>query len=125
MYLNLYKGLNLKPTDLSKYDSPLVGFDRRTMAPKGMIKLPVQMGDEMVEVEFIMVNAYSPYMAILARPWLHAMGAVSLTLHMKVKYPTKGRVKELVRSQTMPRQCLMAAIRHQSDRDSLGIEEVP
>ena len=125
MYLNLYKGLNLKPTDLSKYDSPLVGFDRRTVAPKGMIKLPVQMGDEMVEVEFIMVNAYSPYMAILARPWLHAMGAVSLTLHMKVKYPTIGRVRELVRSQTMPRQCLVAAIRHQSDRDSLGIEEVP
>ena len=125
MYLNLYKGLNLKPTDLSKYDSPLVGFDRRTVAPKGMIKLPMQMRDEMVEVEFIMVNAYSPYMAILARPWLHAMGAMSLTLHMKVKYPTIGRVRELVRSQTMPRQCLAAAIRHQSDRDSLGIEEVP
>ena len=26
MYLNLYKGLGLKPKDLSKYDTPLVGF---------------------------------------------------------------------------------------------------
>ena len=29
MYPNLYKGLNLKPEDLERYDSPLVGFDRR------------------------------------------------------------------------------------------------
>lgn len=33
MYLDLYKGLNLKPEDLSKHDSPLVGFDRRTVVP--------------------------------------------------------------------------------------------
>lgn len=55
----------------------------------------------MVEVEFIVVDAYSPYMAILARPWLHAIGAVSLTMHIKVKFLTKGEVEELVGSQTM------------------------
>ena len=27
MYLDLYKGLNLKPEDLERYDSPLIGFD--------------------------------------------------------------------------------------------------
>ena len=41
MYPNLYQGLNLKPKDLSKYDSPLVGFNGRTVIPKGMIKLPM------------------------------------------------------------------------------------
>ena len=40
MYLDLYKRLNLKSKDLSKYDSSLVGFDGRTVTPKGMIKLP-------------------------------------------------------------------------------------
>ena len=40
MHPNLYKGLNLKPKDLSKYDSSLVGFDERTVTPRGMIKLP-------------------------------------------------------------------------------------
>ena len=39
----------------------------------------------MVEVEFIVVDAYSPYTAILARPWLYAMRAISSTLHMKVR----------------------------------------
>ena len=67
----------------------------------------------MVEVEFIVIDAYSPYTPILARPWLHAMGAVSSTLLMKVKYPIEGRVVELVGSQVMARQCLVPAIKHQ------------
>ena len=50
----------------------------------------------MVEVNFIVVDAYSPYMAIVARPWLHTLGAVSLTLHQKVKYLSGDQVEELV-----------------------------
>lgn len=113
MYSNLYKELNLKPKNLSKYDSHVVGFDGRMVIPRQMIKLPMQARNKVVEVEFIVVEAYSLYMTILVRPWLHAMGVVSLTLHMKVKYPITWRVEELVRSQTMARQCLMATIRHQ------------
>ena len=68
MYLDLYKGLGLKPKDLSKYDVPLVGFDGETIVPKGMIRLPVQTGKKVVSMDFIVVEAYSPYIAILARP---------------------------------------------------------
>ena len=65
---DLYKGLNLKPEDLEKYDSTLVGFDGRTIIPQGMIRLPVQVGDEVVQVNFIVIEAYSPYTTILVRP---------------------------------------------------------
>ena len=41
------------------------------------------------------------------------MGTVSSTLHLKVKYPSEDQVKELVGSQSMARQCMVAAIRHQ------------
>ena len=123
MYPDLYKGLNLKPKDLVSYDSPLVGFDGKTVIPKGLIKLPVHAGLEVVNVNFIVVDAYSPYTSILARPWLHTMGAFSSTLHLKVKYPSRDHVKELVESQAMARQYLVAAIRHQSEDKSLGIIE--
>ena len=76
-----------------------MGFDRRMVIPRGMIRLPMQARDEEVQVNFIVVEAYSPYTTILAKPWLHAIGAVSSTLHQKVKYPTRGRVGELVGSQ--------------------------
>ena len=66
----------------------------------------------MVEVNFIVVDVYSPYTAIVARPWLHALEAVSSTLHQKVKYPSGGRVEEIVGNQPVAQQCLMAAISH-------------
>ena len=43
MYLDLFKGLELRNWDLSKYDTSLVGFDGRIVAPKGQISLPVNM----------------------------------------------------------------------------------
>ena len=98
MYPGLYKGLKLKPEDLANYDSLLVEFDGKTVLPKGQIRLPIQAGSEVFEVDFIVVDTYSPYTAIMARPWLYAMGAVSLTLHLKVKYRSGDQVEELIGS---------------------------
>ena len=96
MYPDLYMGLNLRLEDLDKYDSPLMCFDGKMVVPRGMLRLLVQVVNMEVQVNFIVVEAFSPYTAILARPWLHAVGAVPSTLHLKVKYPTRGRVGELV-----------------------------
>ena len=126
MYPDLYKGLNLKPKDLEKYNSPLMGFDRRMVIPRGMTRLPMQPGDEDVQVNFIIVETYSPYTAILARPWLYAMGAMSLTLYLKVKCPTRGRVGELVGSQPMARQCLVLVVtQHPVDPIVVAKDQVP
>ena len=121
MYPDLYKGLNLKPEDVTAYDSPLVGFDGKLVASKGQIRLPMQAGSEVVEVYFIVVDAYSPYTAIVARPWLHTLGAVSSTLHQKVKYLSGDWVEELVENQTMTRQCLVSTILHQPAAESSTI----
>ncbi|XP_030964199.1 uncharacterized protein LOC115985398 [Quercus lobata] len=68
MYPDLYEGLRLKPEDLACYDSPLVGFNGKVVIPNGKIKLPVQAGLKVVEVDFIVVDAYFPYTAIVAKP---------------------------------------------------------
>ena len=68
MYPDLYKGLSLKPEDLTAYDSPLVSFDGKVVIPRGQIRLPIQAGSEVVKVDFIVVDAYSLYTAIVARP---------------------------------------------------------
>ena len=98
MYPNLYKGLGLKPENLTTYSSPLVSFEVKMVVPKGQIRLPVQVGIDMVEVDFIVVDVFSPYTAIMGRPWLHTLGAVSSTLHHKVKYPSGDQVLEIVES---------------------------
>ena len=68
MYPDLFKGLNLRAEDLTPYSSPLISFEGKVIIPKGQIRLPVQAGSETVEVDFIVVDAYSPYTAIVARP---------------------------------------------------------
>ena len=120
MYPNLYKGLNLTTEDLTAYNSPLVGFEGKVVILKGSIRLPMQADKEMVEVDFIVVDDFSPYTAIVARPWLHTLKVVSSTLHQKVKYPSEDQIKELVGDQSMARQCLVSAILHQSMAESLA-----
>ena len=110
MYPDLYKGLDLKTENLTTYSSPLVSFEGKIVVPKGQIRLLVQADTDVVEVDFIVVDAFSPYTAIMDRPWLHSLGVVSSTLHQKVKYPSGDRVLEIVGSQSMARQCLIAAI---------------
>ncbi|XP_030941912.1 uncharacterized protein LOC115966924 [Quercus lobata] len=118
MYPDLYKGLNLRPEDLIFYNPPLVSFDGKTVILRGMIRLPVQASSEVVEVNFIVVDAYSPNMAIVARPWLHALEAVSSTLYQKVKVPSGGRIEEIVGSQSTAKHCLVAVILHQPEVES-------
>ena len=68
MYPDLYKRLNLKPENLTTYDSLLVIFNGKVVISKGQIRLPVQAGSEVVKVNFIVIDAYSPYTAIVERP---------------------------------------------------------
>ena len=83
----------------------------------------MQIGSETVEVDFIVMDAYSPYTAIVARPWLHTLGAVSSTLHHKIKYPSEGQIEEILGDQTMARQCIVAAIRHRPEAEPVILRE--
>ncbi|XP_030931185.1 uncharacterized protein LOC115957091 [Quercus lobata] len=67
MYLDLYRGLGLKKEDLSKYDTPLMGFDGRMAIPERQITLPVNMEGKEMMVTFIVVASFYPYKAILGR----------------------------------------------------------
>ncbi|XP_030950150.1 uncharacterized protein LOC115974072 [Quercus lobata] len=112
MYPDLYKRLRLKPEDLMPYSSPLMSFDGKLVIPKGMIRLPIQTGPEIVEVNFIVVDTYSSYTAIVGRPWLHTLGAVASSLHQKVKFPLGDQVLEIRGYQSTARQCVVADVSH-------------
>ena len=123
MYPDLYKGLGLKLENLTTYISPLVSFEGKMVVLKGQIRLPVQADTDVVEVDFFVVDVFSPYTAIMGRPWLHSLEAVSSTLHQKVKYPSGDQVLKIVGSQSIARQCLIAAIQHKPEVDTSAISE--
>ena len=118
MYPDLYKGLGLKPEDLMPYNSSLMSFDEKLVLPKGMIRLPIQTGPEIVEVNFIVMDTYSPYTAIVSRPWLHTLRAVVSSSHQKVKFQSGDQVLEIRGCQSTVRQCVVAAVSHRLDVES-------
>ena len=117
MYPDLFKGLGLKSQDLIKYDTPLVSFDGRVVILEGQISLLVNMEGKEVMVTFIVVSSFSPYTALLGRPWIHAMGAVLSTLHVKVKFRTKQVVAVVQGSQKVARQSLVAVVSWKDKQD--------
>ena len=81
MYESLFKGLGLEKKDLSHVEGPLSGFSGETVVPIGKVTINVKAGTVSTPTDFFVLNAFSPYNAILGRPWLHRMGAVPSTLH--------------------------------------------
>ena len=110
MYQDLFRGLGLGKKDLVKHTSPLVGFNGKVVIPEGQISLPVIMGGKEVVVTFTIVTSFSPYMAILGRLWIHSMGAVPSTLHIKIKFPTEQGIAVIRGDQQVARQCLVALV---------------
>lgn len=64
-------------------------------------------------INFIVVNAFFHYIAILGQPWIQAIGAVLSTLHMKIKFPTKDGITMVRGDQQIARKCLVVAINHE------------
>uniref|UniRef100_A0A2N9IV79 Uncharacterized protein n=1 Tax=Fagus sylvatica TaxID=28930 RepID=A0A2N9IV79_FAGSY len=114
MYESLFKGLGLEKKDLNLVEGPLSGFFGETVVPSGKVTINVRAGTVSSPTEFFVLNAFSPYNAILGRPWLHRMGAVPSTLHQRLRFPTPQRVMEILGDQLATKQCLVAAIRHKS-----------
>ena len=77
-----------------------------------------------VMVTFIVVASFSLYTAILGRPWIHAMGAVLSTLHVKVKFCTEQGIVVIRGNQQMARHCLVAVV-DRGIKQKESTEEIP
>ena len=70
-----------------------------------------------------MVDVFSPYTTIMGRPWFHKLGVVSSTFHQKMKYPSGDQMLEILGSQYVARQCLVVAIQHRPEAETLTAAE--
>uniref|UniRef100_A0A2N9HA42 Integrase catalytic domain-containing protein n=1 Tax=Fagus sylvatica TaxID=28930 RepID=A0A2N9HA42_FAGSY len=95
MYPNLFQGLGLKQSDLQPYDAPLVGFSGESVQPMGRIMMTVHTGPISLNIEFLVLDAPSPYTAIMGRRWLHRLKAVPSSLHQKLCFPMDFGIMEI------------------------------
>ena len=52
----------------------------------GEMNLPVKIGQSDFQITFQVMNIHPTYNCLLGRPWIHEVGAVTSTLHQKLKF---------------------------------------
>ncbi|XP_040971380.1 uncharacterized protein [Gossypium hirsutum] len=65
------------------------GTERNVM---GRIDIPLLIGPNVYEVDFLVMNIKPSYNFLLGSPWIHSAGAVPSSLHQKLKLVTDGRL---------------------------------
>ncbi|KAI5445748.1 hypothetical protein KIW84_013834 [Lathyrus oleraceus] len=65
-------------------------FDGSKRAVCGEVELPVKIGPQVFKSTFYVMDIQPAYNCLLGRPWIHAVGAVTSTLHQKLKYGLEG-----------------------------------
>ena len=91
IYLDVYKRMGLTERKLSPTTSPLYGFTRDHVIPKGTLKLAVTVGEHprlsTVMTEFLIVDFPSTFNGVIGRPLLKALKAVTSIYYLTMKFP--------------------------------------
>jgi len=76
-----YSGAQLRPSTVS-----VRAFDGTRRSVMGDIDLPISVGPHEFVVTFQVMDIQASYSCLLGRPWIHEAGAVTSTLHQKLKF---------------------------------------
>jgi hypothetical protein len=101
---------------------PLVGFIGEQVLPIGAIELPVMAGtnprQKTIMVKFVVVDGRSAYNVILGRPALNELGAITSTLHLRMKFLIDAGVGIVRGDQKSARVCYNAILKAGSRGDA-------
>ncbi|KAL5554830.1 hypothetical protein UlMin_037066 [Ulmus minor] len=107
--------MNLAGAKFEHVKSALYGFTGDSIHSEGVLNLLVDLGtppcQHIQSVEFVVIDCPSSYNAIIGRPTLYAIRAVTSTYHLLVKFPTIGGIGILKGDQQASRDIYKAASR--------------
>ncbi|GAU48965.1 hypothetical protein TSUD_188120 [Trifolium subterraneum] len=82
-----YRGAPLRPSALI-----VKAFDGSRKSVIGEIHLPISVGPYEFQITFQVMDIRASYSCLLGRPWIHEAGAVTSTLHQKLKFVREGKL---------------------------------
>lgn len=82
-----YPNVQLRATSVS-----VRAFDGSRKTVLGDVVLPISVGPQEFEVLFQVMDIPASYSCLLGRPWIHEAGAVTSTLHQKLKFVSHGKL---------------------------------
>ncbi|XP_059436327.1 uncharacterized protein LOC132169285 [Corylus avellana] len=124
LYWPVFKQMGVDRDRIQPFDSPLVGFAREQVQPMGLISLSVTVGtgprQSTTMVDFLVIDRPSTYNAIIGRPSLNKLKAVTSTYHLMMKFPTEEGVGEVKGDQAAARKCYNISLK-KSDLATLTV----
>lgn len=80
-------GIDMKPNTLI-----VKAFDGSRRAVIWEVDLPIQIGPTKFSITFQVMDIHPGYSCLLGRPWIHVAGAITSTLHQKLKFITNDKM---------------------------------
>ncbi|GAU38495.1 hypothetical protein TSUD_64750 [Trifolium subterraneum] len=119
-----YRGAPLRPSALI-----VKAFDGSRKSVIGEIDLPILVGPYEFQITFQVMDIQASYSCLLGRPWIHEAGAVTSTLHQKLKFVREGKLvivngeEALLVSHLSAFSYISADVRDGTSFQGLSIEE--
>ena len=79
------EGLELKLSNIV-----VRAFDGSKRMVHGEVDIPIKVGSQVFDSRFYVIDIRPSYSCLMGRPWIRKAGAVTSTLHQKLKYPVRG-----------------------------------
>ena len=118
LYYQAFKRMGLKDSNLRPSLSPVYGFTGDFVIPVGMITLPLTVGEYPREfcimTDFLVIDQPSTFNAVLGKPSLRALKAITSIYHLLMKFPTPNGVGKVRGNQEEARRCYKQAVRSAS-----------
>ena len=109
LYYQAFQRMGLKNSDLRPSPSPIYSFTGDSIIPVGVITLPMTGGEYPREsclmADFLVIDQPSAFNAVLVRPSLRALKAITSIYHLLMKFPTPNRVGQVRENQEEAQRC--------------------
>ncbi|XP_016675118.1 uncharacterized protein [Gossypium hirsutum] len=90
--LTILNRLPIDSSHMKECQNIVKAFDGTERNVMGRIEIPLQIGPNTYEVDFLVMDIKPSYNCLLGRPWIHSAGAVPSSLHQKLKLVAEGRL---------------------------------
>ncbi|XP_072080834.1 uncharacterized protein [Arachis hypogaea] len=118
MFLSTFKKMQLNEKALQPSSGELVGFSGERIPVTGYIWVRTTLGEpphsKTLDIQYLIVDCFSPYNIILGRPSLNAFGVIVSTIHLCVKFCSEvGTIATVHSDRKEARQCYNAGLKVQ------------
>ncbi|XP_072079129.1 uncharacterized protein [Arachis hypogaea] len=116
LFYSTFTKMKLSEKLIQPSSGELIGFSGERVPIMGHIWLKTTMGEipmsKSIDIQYLIVDCYSPYNIIFGRPALNIFRAVVSTLHLCVKFPVQeNKIATVYADHQEARQCYNASLK--------------